>query len=518
MRLRIRTTRVAITASAVVLLAAASLTTASGSTASRFSAATDEETLTADPLATWQTDGIVWSLAYARGVVYVGGTFGSVRPPGAKRGEQEVARKNFAAFDAVTGKLLPCTHSFSGAGDTVRALKASRDGQVLFVGGSFGKVGQTAVANAVALNTADCSLRQDFRPAVSATVRAIETTDSAVYLGGDFTKVSDQTRGHIAAFSAGGSLLPFKAVIDKPVRAIAAAHEHGKVIVGGDFDEVNGAKTHALVGLNRSTGATVSLYPNWLPGRSVVKSLARDETNFYVGAEGSGTGIFDGRIAGRLSDGKMLWKDTCWGATQAVVPYNGVLYSGSHAHDCGNTPGGFPEHNNRQHLLANSVRDRKILHWFPDTNEGIGEGQGPRALAMAGEILWAGGEFTAVNEKPQQSLTRFAAGPDTGVPEAAPRLTKADAGAGKVTLEWRAAWDRDDAVLTYLIYRDGVLVASQKQRSASWDRPDMKYTDSVPSGSRHRYTIAVTDGENASAQSAPLEVTAAVADKQPTGE
>ncbi|MFI9586631.1 fibronectin type III domain-containing protein [Streptomyces sp. NPDC052236] len=515
MHLRIRTTRIVTTASALVVLAAASLTTALTASGS---AATGEETLTADPLATWQTDGIVWSLAYARGVVYVGGTFGNVRPPGAKPGEKEVARKNFAAFDAVTGKLLPCTHSFWGAEDTVRALKASPDGKVLFVGGSFSRVGRAAVANTVALNTADCSLRNDFRPAVSATVRAIETTDTAVYLGGEFTTVKGQTRNYIASLSPSGSLLPFKAAIDRPVRAIAAAHKHGKVIVGGDFDKVNGAKTHALVGLNPSTGSTVSSYPSWIPRRSVVKALGRDGTNFYVGAEGNGTGIFDGRIAGRLSDDKMVWKDTCWGATQAVVPYNGVLYSGSHAHDCNNTPGGFPELNDRQHFLANSLRDKKILHWFPDTNGGTGEGQGPRALVMAGKILWAGGEFTAVNERPQQSLTRFAAAPDTGAPEAAPQLRIADSRAGKVTLAWRAAWDRDDAVLTYLIYRDGVRVASRTQRSAAWDRPNMKYTDSIPSGSRHQYTIAVTDGENASAKSAPLEVTAAVADKQPTGE
>ncbi|OKJ87953.1 hypothetical protein AMK31_12550 [Streptomyces sp. TSRI0107] len=502
MRMRKSTTRGVTTATAVVLLATASLTSAAGAEAR------GESTLTADPLATWQTDGIVWALEYVDGVVYVGGTFGNVRPPGAAAGEKEVARRNFAAFDAVTGELLPCTHSFTGAGDTVRALKASRDGRVLYVGGSFGRVDGTAVSSAAALDTAGCTLRRDFRPAMSATVRAIETTDDGVYLGGDFTAVSGKTRRHLAKLDPKGALLPFKADIDKPVRAVVAAPEHGKLIVGGDFDIVNGAEERALIALHPSTGAIVGSYPEWLPFRSVVKSLARDENNFYVGAEGFGTGIFDGRIAGRLSDDKMLWKDTCWGATQAVVPYKGVLYSGSHAHDCSMTPGGFPEHDNRQHFLAQSVTDKHILHWFPDTNGGTGEGQGPRTLEMAGEILWAGGEFTKVNDKAQQSLTRFTAGTDTGAPEAAPRLKAAQAGSGRVTLTWRAAWDRDDAELTYLIYRDGELVASPKQRSALWDRPEMTYTDTVAPGSRHRYTIAVTDGDNTSPKSAPLAVTA----------
>jgi hypothetical protein len=503
MRLRKSTGRVLTTASAVALLAAASLPTAFGSEAR------DARTLTADPLATWQTDGPVWSIAYARGVVYAGGTFDSVRPPGAKPGEKEVPRKNFAAFDAVSGKLLPCAPSFTkGPEGSVRALKASSDGKVLYVGGSFGNVDGTGVANAVALDTAGCSLRRDFRPKVAAAVRAIDATDKAVYLGGDFSSVAGRARKHIAALSPSGSLLPFTADIDKPVRAVLAVSDHGKVLVGGDFHEVNGREEQALVALHPSTGSTVTSYPGWLPRYSSVRSLARDDTNFYLGADGKGTGIFDGRIAGRLTDGKMLWKDYCWGATQAVVVHNGVLYSGTHAHDCSRTPGGFPEFNHRQHFLAQSVRDRHILHWFPDTDDGIGEGAGPRALEMAGGILWAGGEFTKVNGRPQQGLTRFTAGPRSSAPEGTPRLSAASGRAGKITLTWRATWDRDDAELTYLMYRDGTLVASSKKRSALWDRPDMTYTDSVTPGSRHRYTIAVTDGRNTSPRSQPLDVTA----------
>ncbi|MFJ9869134.1 fibronectin type III domain-containing protein [Streptomyces sp. NPDC101165] len=501
MRLRKSTARVVTTASAVALLAAAPLATAHGSQAR------NEKTLTAAPLATWQTTGIVWSVEYVHGVVYVGGTFDRVRPPGAKPGEKEVARKNFAAFDAVTGKLLPCAHSFTEAEGTVRALKASRDGKVLYVGGSFGKVDTTGVASAVALNTANCSLRTDFRPAVAATVRAIDTTRTTVYLGGDFMAVDGKTRKYVASLSPKGSLLPFRADIDQPVRAILAAPKQGKVLVGGDFHQVNGAQVQALVALNPSTGSTVTTYPRWLPKRSSVKTLARDKTNFYVGAEGRGTGVFDGRIAGRLSDGKMVWKDMCQGATQTVLVHQGILYSASHAHNCVRTPGGFPD-GRRRHFLAQSVKDRRILHWFPDTDDGLGEQIGPRTLAMAKGILWAGGEFTMVNGRPQQGLTRFAAGPANTAPEATPQLRAGSSRAGKITLSWQATWDRDDARLTYLIYRDGVRVASLKQRSVDWKLPEMTYTDSVASGSRHQYTIAVTDGRNTTPRSEPLAVPA----------
>lgn len=502
MRLRKFTTRIAGTACAAACLTAASLVTAPAS------AAAEESTLTADPMSTWQTNGVVWSIEYARGVVYVGGTFTSVRPPDAPAGEKETSRTNFAAFDAVTGALLPCTHSFTGGAGTVRALKASRDGSVLYVGGSFSRAGSTGVSSAVALNTADCTLRKDFRPAMSATVRAIDTTDTAVYLGGDFKVVSGQSRHRLAALSPSGALLPFEAGVDRPVRAITVAEKHGKLIVGGDFNWVNGEWTHALASLDPSTGSTLEAYYGWIPRRSVVKALAHDGTNFYVGAEGEGSGQFDGRIAARLDNGEMLWKDTCLGATQAVVPYEGVLYSGSHAHDCAETPGGFPEHDRQQHFLANSLEDMTIQHWFPDTDGGIGQKLGPRAMVMAKDILWAGGEFTKVNGKPQQGLTRFPAAPDTGAPKA-PQLAASGTGAAEITLNWRASWDRDDADLTYEIYRDGVLLTSLRQRSTFWDRPQMRYTDSVAPHARHRYSIRVTDGENTSPHSPHVTVSAA---------
>ncbi|MFJ8105973.1 fibronectin type III domain-containing protein [Streptomyces sp. NPDC096132] len=472
--------------------------------ASLAAAADGPKTLAADALPTYQTEGIVWSLAAANGVVYVGGTFDAVRPPGAAPGQRLVGRHNFAAFDAVTGKLLPCAPSFTGHNHTVRAMKASADGRVLYVGGSFESVGSEKAANVVAINTSDCSVRKEFKPAVSSTVRAIETTDRAVYLGGDFGRVSGQQRNRIAAVSPQGALLPFKADLDQPVRSMSAALPYGRLFVGGDFERVNGQPARSLVALNPVTGNTVLTYPGWFPNQSSVKTIAQDKSRFFVGAEGHGPGIYDGRIAGRLANGTMVWNDTCRGATQSLVVFNGVLYSASHAHNCNETPGGFPERGDRQHFLAQRVEDRRILHWFPDTDGGLGEQVGPRTLAVSKGVLWAGGEFTEVNGAPQQGLTRFGS-KDTGAPEV-PALSLATSEPGRVTLAWRASWDRDDASLTYRIYRDGKQVARQTKSSTYWDRPRITWTDSVPAGSKHTYAIEVTDGTNTSSKSRSLTV------------
>ncbi|MDG9704018.1 fibronectin type III domain-containing protein [Streptomyces sp. DH37] len=501
------------------LLAAAVLGLSSTALAAGPAQAAGEPTLTADPLSTWQTDGIVWTLAHARGVVYVGGTFEHIRPPGAAPGTGELPRRNFAAFDAVTGEPLPCAPEFTGGAETVRAMKASPDGSLLYIGGSFGSAGGVGRSNTAALDTADCTVAADWKPVVSSTVRAIDVTDTAVYIGGQFTTVQGQTRERVAALAPDSTLLPFNVTVrgssisNDPtpgINAITVAPHLNKVVIGGRFTSINGSllnSVHGLVGLDATTGRITDRFTGWIPRRSAVKSLVNDGTNFYLGAEGTGGGVFDGRAAGRLSDGALLWKDTCLGATQAVVPYQGVLYSASHAHNCDQTPGGFPEHNNRQHLLAQSISDETILPWFPDTNDGIGEQIGPRAMVMADGILWTGGEFTTVNEKPQQGLTRFAAAPDTGAPQV-PLMSGATGATGKIELSWKASWDRDDGVLTYRIYRDGVFLTSIDQDSRYWDRPMMGYTDTVEPGATHRYSLEVTDGTNLSGRNGPVYVTA----------
>ena len=86
----------------------------------------------------WQTNGTVRALASAQGVLYVGGEFTSVRPPGAPLGSGEVSRQRLAAFNASTGALITSfNHTFNG---NVRALAASPDGSTMYVGGDFTQV------------------------------------------------------------------------------------------------------------------------------------------------------------------------------------------------------------------------------------------------------------------------------------------------------------------------------------------------------------------------------------------
>ncbi|MCY0944843.1 DNRLRE domain-containing protein [Streptomyces antarcticus] len=469
---------------------------------------------TADALATWQPNGVVWALAEAGGKVFVGGTFSVVRPPTGGAGSEQSA-VNFVALDAATGAPTACALSFTVGGGTatVRALTLSPDRQTLYAGGYFGAVNGTPVSSLAAIDVATCTVKTGFRPAFAATVRALAVTGDTVYAGGDFLTVAGQQRERFAAVDAdNGALRPFTADADEPGRAVEVTPDGSKVILGGDFFTVNGTNTHALAVVDATTGALATSYPGFIENNSVVKDVATDATGFYTANEGTGGGVFDGRIALNLADLGQRWRDTCLGATQAVLPYQDVLYSASHAHDCSSV-GEFPD-GQRHHLLAQPTTGTGKLGWAPDTNDGIGEGIGPRVMAVGSksgvQYLWVGGEFTTVNGAAQQSLTRFASTGDTGAPTV-PVAGAVSFAPGEAQVRWRTSLDLDDSALTYKIYRNGAAtpIATVNADSLFFRRPQASWTDTtVSAGQSYTYRVTATDAAgNASALSGTASVT-----------
>ncbi len=511
-----RTTVVGAVLAVVAPLAALQTTTG----AQDATALTPPVAVTADELPTWQTNGIVWAAAQADGVVFAGGTFSAIRPPGSPAGSNQQQALNFAAFDAATGAPTDCELDFTiGSGTAkVAALAVSPDGETLYAGGSFGAVNGTGRSSLAAIDIDTCTVKPGFRPAVPAPVHAIDVSadGQTLYFGGDFTNIGGQARGRFAAVqTSNASLLPWNPGADRPGRAVEvlpAAGGSGRVAVGGDFNRLGTTNSHALGVVNSTTGGLVRAYPGFIQQASVVKAITSDATGFYTGNEGTGGGVFDGRIALDLDDLNQRWRDTCLGATQTLAVYRSVLYSGSHAHDC-SSMGEFPD-GRRRHLLAESVDNPKLLGWLPDTNDGLVEAIGPRAMTVSTsgghDYMWVGGTFTTVNGKAQQGLTRFADGPDTGVPYVPDQVSGSVTGGDDARLTWRSSLDLDDSKLTYRVYRNNSAtpVHTTTGESMPWRRPQLTFTDtSVAPGSTNSYRITASDGTNTSGLSAKVTVT-----------
>lgn len=463
---------------------------------------------------TWQTNAPVLATAYANGVLYVGGRFMSVRPPGAAAGTGEVSRSAIAAFNATTGDLLSFSPTLGPLGTTnprVEGLTLSADKATLYVVGKFGSVNGQRRTNLAAFRTTDHSLTT-WRPTLTGgVVMGVATAiDGTVYFGGGFDKVGGQTRTNAAAVDASGRLLPWSPAADGLVRSLVVSPDQSRIVLGGSFTNVNGTRHRGIVAVDRVSGAPDSAWgarPQ-LSKNLQVYQMTGDIAHVYISGvdwPDPDPGRFEGTASLNWADGSIVWAAYCYGDTKALALVNGVLYSGSHAHNCSKVAGGFPEQKVPRRLLAQRASDGLILPWFPNTNYGDKSGQtGPVVMTTDGTSLFVGGEFTTVNGKRQQGLARFLPGPDQSPPTKPGTPTAAVASTSDVQVRFTASWDKDDGTLTYNVYRDSSSApfATVTADSRFWSKPTLSVTDTnVPSGS-HKYWVTATDGTNTSQKSA----------------
>ncbi|HEY5357637.1 MAG TPA: LamG domain-containing protein [Streptosporangiaceae bacterium] len=501
--------------------------------------------VSATALSSWQTDNTVWTVAYGNGVVYVGGQFTNVRPPGQPAGSTtgEVGRTFLAAFNSTTGALIttfnPVITGTSSA--AVYALAVSPDGKTLYAGGLFNHVNGSYRDNLVALNTSNGALTS-WAPSAYGKVNAIATSPSgsAVYIGGGFNELGTpglgaglQTRTYAGAVDASGSLLPWAPVLDNAVTTIAETPDASQVLIGGYFQNLNGASEIAAGAVDPTAGTTNEPWSaNIVPATGscnppAVKDIVISGSTAYISSEGTGGGCFDGDFAVNLNNSggsindTLAWQNDCLGATQSIAVVHGYLFKGSHAHDCAYAPGGFPQVNNNSggwvthHLLDQSLVDGSIGHWTPTTD---GTTLGPRAMATDGNQLFVGGDFQNVNSKPQQGFAIFPTLPNSVYPSnpaTAPTVTSTSSGVD--TVRFPAVSSMDIGTLNYQIFRDGgkTAIATLTATSWPWALPVLSYQDTglVP-GSTHTYTYAATDGTHLSGRS-PSSASVTVASTSP---
>ncbi len=499
-------------------------------------------TLPAAASSIYQINDAVWALAYSNGVLFAGGDFTSTRPPGAAKGTSETAMNRLAAFNASTG--VPCTAATPCPGlvggvwknpqidGRVWSLNVSPDGKTLYAGGDFIYAGGTQHRKAAAFDlTRSGSPVTPWNPVLNGTVRAIASTSTSVYLGGAFTTVNGVSQPYLAGFDrATLAFQPtFTPVVNASVYALTpgpAVSDPDRLVLGGTFRTVNGEAHSGIAQVDYATGTVNGPMSNTIiPGvvgetRSDVKALITDDSRIYVGAEGTGKGIFDGQTSVDPVSGSIIWQNNCPGATQALALLRNELYVGSHTHDCSSVPtGGLPQNPYQtgskawHHLLAQqAVADPgaptsggRLLTWWPLLNAGPTNGAaanelGPRALATDGTTLFVGGQTTMVNGVPQQGLIRFSPG-GPGLPPTAPVASATNPGTGTNTVRFTSSSDPDDRTLTYTVTRnDGTVVFNQADVYSPWwvNQAFVVRDRNAPAGATYTVTAADAAGLTAS--------------------
>lgn len=520
--------------------AAGSAPAGSASVATALTTLEPEMSGTTSPM--WQTNNSVKTIETANGVVYAGGLFTAVRPPGAAAGTNQTTRTYLAAFNANTGALVTGFNvTLNGA---VNDLAVSPDGTKLYLAGAFTTVNGVTRRRFAAVNLPSGTLNTAFNPNAGATGTAVAATATRVYVSGDFGMIGGVAKGRAAMLNATtGAVIPsFVADVDRRANAIKVAPDGSRVLMGGNFNTVNGQFTGGMSSLDPATGALQQWDANTdqpintnCAGR--VTDIAVGGDTAYVTGEGDPPGCYEGTYSARISDGHMNWNSSCLGATQGIVLVGDVLYKGSHEHDCafnpGDARGGFVGGLSREtflhwHLVAQDVSDGSFLHWTPDTNGGK---VGPLAMGTDGTQVIVGGDFKQVEGRNQQGLTRFAPNGSTAAPKrpgvsyladpfegATPILvsnlaiTVQPTAARTLSIEVPTVEDVDSGSLTYRIFRDGSSTAAYTTtvESYPWSRPVIRWNDTnLAPGSTHSYRVSASDGVRTSALSTAVSGTVA---------
>jgi hypothetical protein len=491
-------------------------------------------TVSADVLPTVQIDGVAWKQVIVGDIVYVGGNFTSARPAGAAAGTSETPRSNMLAYRLSTGKLITTfAPSFNGQ---VKDLALSPDKKLLYVAGSFTQVDGANRYRAAAIDLAT-GKATSFRPIFNSTTNAVAATSSAVFYGGVFTSADKTARTKVAAVKPGDtgtSLLPMNPkVAGGNVNDLVVSSDGTKIVIGGAFTSVNGSSKpgYGLARLEVSSGSSLALPVNDEirngGSESAILSLESDGTSFYgSGYNYGGTGNIEGSFKADWATGKLTWLEDCHGDTYAVWPTAKTVYQASHKHGC-DTSGGFPETKPRsfQHSTATTpdVRGTNIaddkygypdhpgtprpefLEWYPKWTNGTytSAQQSTWTVTANSSYVIYGGEFVKVNGVAQQGLVRFAV-KDIAPNKVGPTLkgakwalTGSSPSAGKATLKWPGNSDKDNATVTYNLYRgsiDSTPIKTVKVSAPFWKHAAMTFTDTGRlSGSSQKYKIEAVD-------------------------
>ncbi|SDT39142.1 Concanavalin A-like lectin/glucanases superfamily protein [Friedmanniella luteola] len=495
-------------------------------------------TVSTDLLPTVQIDGVAWSQAVVGNRVFAGGSWSTARPAGAAAGTSTVAQPNLLSYNVTTGVMDAGFRPKVNA--QILAVAASPDGRTVYIGGDFTTVDGQARNRLAAFDVATGVLKS-WNPGANNKVYALAVTESAVYAGGWLTAAGGAARSSVAALNlTTGAALPFAPAVagteNAGVRAITVSPDRTKVMLGGQFETVNGAGSPGGYGLaivDAATGKTSSP----LAANAVIRNARNAAGILSLTSSGSsvyGTGFHyavggptDGNFEGAFKiswSGALEWLEDCHGDSYSVFAGQGAVYVAGHPHYCGNI-GGFeqtdPISYHRALAFTPDARGTvgkepynyynfagqpkpQWLNWFPDLNSGqyTKQYQGPWHVAGNNDYVVFGGEFTTVNNKLQQGLARFAR-PGLAPNLDGPRLSgtsyvpKAQSFAQGIRLTWPANYDRDSEQLTYKLVRNGnsgTPIFTTTQRSTFWLRPTLSFLDTTAvAGQTYTYSVQVSD-------------------------
>lgn len=253
----------------------------------------------------------------------------------------------------------------------------------LYLGGDFTHVTDSAGVSQprsrlAAVDTATCDLLP-WTAVADKSVTALAVTTDTVYVGGSFLSINGLSRTRIAALDgANATVLPFNPSVNKPVNALLASGT--RLYVGGSFTSVSGVSRPMLAAFTLSSGA---LDPTWTPSANAAVytlQLGADGTDVYVGGNFTSLNAQSQQYVGavKADDGSSDAGFVPSFGTSAAFPILNLAADSRGVYAGGGGSGG--------HLVIWNL-DGTLQRAVYQTDGGV------QSVAVDGDSLYAGGHF-----------------------------------------------------------------------------------------------------------------------------
>jgi hypothetical protein len=368
----------------------------------------------------------VRSMALAGDRLFLGGFFSGLVD--AAKNRVSPATPFMAELDASTGKPA-ANQSFirnASPNGTVEAMLV--DGNRLYVGGRFSRIGGGAASRIAALDLRTGLLDPSFRPpAPSEDVLTLALSGGRLFIGGEFLKVGGTAFAGVAALNAAnGSLVPGwtppvnyggSAVMQSAtktestqgvVRSIVVTDGGKTLMVGGTFmhlghtraEDPKGDRFSSLIAINTSDGRMSAWKP--LNNRPVYRMTTSPNGEIVYAAEGGSGGWLGAFRPGTVAP---LWVGRVDGDTLGIAATDKRVYLGGHFDAEEPNPNAeclkhiptncIKSGTHHRHLVAFTLNGKADAGWTAQADTA----EGPTVLLAGPKALYVGGNFTSILPK-----------------------------------------------------------------------------------------------------------------------
>jgi len=325
------------------------------------------------------TGGRVNDMVKDGNILYIGGSF-------SKLGRNTGCLANLSLSDGQMGSLLPNI----SPGSILSTVSDGNGGW--FVGGTFSIVNGSTFTNLIHIKP-DGKLNTAFNPAPNGAVRAMVVRNGKLYIAGSFNSIASQSRISLAEMDiASGLITAWNPGVNNTVYCLALSGN--KLYMGGAFTNVNGQGRARAAGIDLATGVITA----WNPGinNGVVNTLMLHGDKVYLGGTFSTiNSVTRNRIASvdTLTGALSGWNPDANNSVNVLVPSGSRVYVG----------GSFTS------IGSFGINRLAAI----DTGTGVGEAWNPNpdgpvnAILLKDSLVYAGGGFANIGGLAQKYLARI---------------------------------------------------------------------------------------------------------------